>query len=168
MSTSIELVRKKLDEDLQAVIEKYPDSGLDIQKANEILSLYAVDGKSIKQIAQLKAIKSSIIEEIVKDVPPGKPEEKPTPPPLKVTIPPTEGLDPKVLGRLYYHAQGHQYSSVEEFIMRELLPWYGVKIKWETRMGKPLTAEALAEFFDTTAKKALRYDEAVQEMMTPE
>lgn len=79
------------------------------------------------------------------------------------TMVPVPVIAPEALSSLYALAVQRGYGSLDQFILKVLIPWYGVMMKWEWRTGTNLTPQEFEKYIDDTSKKSALLDQIVME-----
>lgn len=81
---------------------------------------------------------------------------------------PSPALSVETLGKLFYLAIGSGFENLDDFVERELIPWYGVKADWQTKTHSRMSPRELGGVFEIMARKAVKFDSLAQEAITPE
>jgi len=105
------------------------------------------------EITKIHGLGMNIVEEIVKGIPQG--------------APPGSRVSKYLMGQLYMLTLSAGCSKIDEFLANELLPVYGIKLRWEVKLQRRITPKELSQFIELSASKAVRYDEAVRGMISP-
>lgn len=160
--------------------------------------LWGVQGKERKEIATILHLGLPVINDacagIMQGKPPGVPSDEEIedylvslglaikkPKPLtKVTTEtetpsykepvnlPSPALSVENLAKLFMMAIASGFEDLDDFVERELIPWYGVKADWQTKTHSRMSPRELGGVFDIMARKAVKFDSLAQEAITPE
>lgn len=153
---------------------------LSVEKIEDIRHSWRVEGMTKGQITKVYELGMNIVEEIVNGIPQGRVDVRNTlhgmipkkPKDTKETdkqneLPDTTPISLHLQGQLYMLTLSAGFSNINEFLANELLPVYGIKLRWEVKLQRRITPKELSEFIEVAASKAVRFDEAVKGMMSP-
>lgn len=73
-------------------------------------------------------------------------------------------VQPDTLSSLYALAVQRGFPSLDEFILTEVIPWYGVKMSWEWRTNTRITPREFERFIDDVSRKSALLEQCVREV----
>jgi hypothetical protein len=143
--------------------------------------LWGVQGLERRQISTILHLSLPIINDacdgILQGKPPGGPNqqeieeyladlglavEKPKKKEEVLVVTSPAAPSQKALSSIYALAIQKGFETMDDFIFRELIPWYGVKMEWEFRAHKRISPEDFLVFLDEVTRKSLKFDELAQ------